>query len=168
VQLRQRISLISRLTPLSVDETREYVEYRLGVAGHSGPSPFSAEALPVIADFTEGIPRNINNFCFNVLSLACALGQKVVDLPLVEEVIRDLNINDLNLNDPNFHQHATEAPTSPSQSEQFLRVAAGQKAPGAYGMPYVAGNDARVTLTPAEAKAYMQELATQFKDWKRN
>ena len=32
-----------------------------------------------IARFTEGIPRNINNFCFNALSLACAMRQKTVD-----------------------------------------------------------------------------------------
>ena len=163
VQLRQRVSLISRLTPLSMDETREYIEYRLGVAGHSGPSPFSAEALPVIADFTEGIPRNINNFCFCVLSLACALGQKVVDLPLVEEVIRDLNISDLSVS-----QHMTGVSSLPSQKEDFLGVGGGQKLPTSYDVPYVAGSDAQVTLSPAEAKAYMQQLAMQFKDWKRN
>lgn len=163
VQLRQRVSLISRLTPLSVDETREYIEYRLGVAGYSGPSPFSAEALPVIAEFTEGIPRNINNFCFNVLSLACALGQRVVDLPLVEEVIRDLNISDLSAG-----QHTAGMSALPSQNEDFLRAGGAQNLAGSYDMPYIAGTDARVTLSPAEAKAYMQQLATQFKDWKRN
>jgi len=159
VQLRQRVSLISRLTPLTVDETREYIEYRLGVAGHSGPSPFSAEALPVIADFTEGIPRNINNFCFNVLSLACALRQRVVDLPLVEEVIRDLNISALCVS-----QHTAEVSSLPSHNEDLLHA----NVAASYDMPYIAGSDARVTLSPAEAKAYMQQLAMQFKDVKRN
>jgi type II secretory pathway predicted ATPase ExeA len=158
VQLRQRVSLIGRLTPLTIDETREYIEYRLGVAGHSGPSPFTAEALPVIADFTEGIPRNINNFCFCALSLACALGQKVVDLALVEEVIRDLNLN----------QFATEGLGLAPGNEPSARTGAGRGLPPSYDMPYIAGSDPRVNLSPAEARAYMQQLTMQFKDLKRN
>jgi general secretion pathway protein A len=158
VQLRQRVSLLNRLMPLSIDETRKYVEHRLSVAGHSGPLPFSAEALVDIARFTEGIPRNINNFCFNILSLGCALRQRVVDPTLVEEVIKDLDIN----------QHVTEVPPLQGPDRQFPHVASGVNLPASYDTPWVEGRAGRDTLTPAEAKAYMRQLAVQLKDWKRN
>jgi len=156
-QLRQRVSLLNRLTPLSVDETRKYIEHRMSVAGHSGPLPFSVEALEAIARFTEGIPRNINNFCFNVLSLGCALRQRVVDPTLVEEVIEDLDIN----------QHLTEVPDLQG-SDRLLHVATSRNLAAAHDTPWVAGSAGRDTLTPAEAKAYMRQLAVQLKDWKRN
>ena len=154
-QLRQRVSLLCRLTPLTVHETCKYIEYRLSVAGYSGPSPFSAEALAAIARFTEGIPRNINNFCFNLLSLGCALRQRTIDMNVVDEVINDLDIR----------QHMSELPHPPGGSlrdDVFRNLAA------SYDTPFVAGTDARDTFTPAEAKAYMRQLVAQLRDWKRN
>jgi general secretion pathway protein A len=157
-QLRQRVSLLNRLTPLSIDETRKYIMHRMNVAGHSGPLPFTAEALVDIARFTEGIPRNINNFCFNVLSLGCALHQRVVDPMMVEEVIRDLDIR----------QHMTEVAPDPASDREPLHVATSKDFPAAYDATWAAGSAAHDTLTPAEAKAYMRQFAVQLKDWKRN
>jgi general secretion pathway protein A len=157
-QLRQRVSLLNRLTPLSVDETRKYIEHRIRVAGHTGPTPFSNEALVAIARFTEGIPRNINNFCFNVLSLSCAVRQKVVDLSLVEEVINDLDIN----------QHVTEvAPARPVDFEELASMMGGNPALARMATP-AASNDRLDSLTPAEARAYMQQLSGQLKDWQHH
>jgi len=148
-QLRQRVSLLIPLTPLSIDETRAYIEHRLTVAGHSGPSPFSREALFAIARFTEGIPRNINNFCFNLLSLSYAQGQRVVDLKVVEEVINDLDIS----------QHVTELPLHPPSDGKPLHVAETR---------HIARSNSCDPLTPLEAKAYLQQLVVQLRDSKRN
>jgi general secretion pathway protein A len=157
-QLRQRVSVLGRLTPLSIDETRKYIEYRLSVAGHSGPLPFSAEALLAIARFSEGIPRNINNVCFNVLSLGCALRQPVVDLKLVDEVINDLDIK----------QHVTEVPDSLGSRPESLDQFSTRDFPSLYTTPWAVESAARDTLTLAEAKAYMRHLAVQLRGWKRN
>ena len=157
-QLRQRVSLLNRLTPLSVDETRKYIDHRLKVAGYAGGPLFTAEALVAIARFTEGIPRNINNFCFNVLSLSCALHQKAVDLALVEEVINDLDIS----------QHVTEvAPSRPVDFQEMASMMAGNpsQARMAASGP---GGDRLDSLSPAKAKAYMQQLSGQLKDWQHN
>lgn len=158
VQFRQRVSLLGRLKPLSRDETRKYIEYRLRVAGHSGSLPFSAEALLTIAHATEGIPRNINNLCFSVLSLGFALGQPIIDTALVQEVIKDLDI----------YQHVTDVPNLPASGGPSLHPAAITDLATAFETPYVAGSAARDTLSPAEAKAYMQQLAVQLRDWKKN
>lgn len=157
-QLRQRVSLLNRLTPLTVDETRKYIDYRLHVAGHAGAPLFAPEAVVAIARFTEGIPRNINNFCFNVLSLSCAIRQKVVDLALVEEVIEDLDIN----------QHVTEvAPAKPLDFEALASMMGGNPSQARMAGP-AAPSDRLDALTPAEARAYMQQLSVQLKDWQHN
>ncbi len=54
---------------------------------------FTREALALIAQYSEGIPRNINNLCFNSLSLGCALKQKTIDCDIVREVVADLDLD---------------------------------------------------------------------------
>ena len=44
-QLRQRISTISRLSPLSLNETRAYINHRLRTAGYRGADLFSPGAV---------------------------------------------------------------------------------------------------------------------------
>jgi type II secretory pathway predicted ATPase ExeA len=92
VQLRQRISTVCRLEPLSAEETVAYVDYRLKQAGYEGKPLFAKYALAMIAEASHGIPRNINNLCFNALSLCCALKSKQVDDSMVSEVIGDLHL----------------------------------------------------------------------------
>jgi len=95
VQLRQRIAILSRLEPLSAEETEQYIGYRLGVAGYDGGPLFTSEATAIIAARSRGIPRNIDNLCFNTLSLGCALGRKKVDGAIVLEAVRDLDVEPL-------------------------------------------------------------------------
>jgi len=93
-QLRQRISLVVRLEPFSPEETRAYINHRLKVAGYSRSGPFTPEAMAMIAARGKGIPRDINNICFNALSLGFAL-QKKIDGATVQEVLADLNLGTL-------------------------------------------------------------------------
>jgi general secretion pathway protein A len=154
-QLRQRISMLNRLEPLPPNEVKNYVAHRLGVAGYQGPSLFTTGALAEICEFTEGIPRNVNNFCFNALSLACAMGQKVVDSALVQEVIGDLDISKLGSGIQNAVPQV-EIPAMPEIRRTPMPVGAPTNSlRGRNG-----GN-----LSPAEAKAYMQEISERLKDW---
>ena len=89
-QLRQRIAIRSRLDALPPDEVIRYVDYRLRVAGCEGSGLFTHAALGLIAERSRGIPRLINNICFNALSLGCAQQQSQIDFELVEEAARDL------------------------------------------------------------------------------
>ena len=93
-QLRQRISLFARLEPFSLEETPAYIDHRLKVAGYAGPALFTPEAMEMIATRGKGIPRDINNICFNALSLGFAL-QKKIDGAIVQEVLADLNLGAL-------------------------------------------------------------------------
>jgi len=92
VQLRQRISTICRLKPLSAEEAVAYIDYRLKLAGYEGEALFTEDALKAITEACGGIPRSINNLCFNALSLCCALSCKQVDADMVAEAIADLQL----------------------------------------------------------------------------
>jgi general secretion pathway protein A len=92
VQLRQRISTICRLKPFSAEETVAYIDYRLKLAGYDGEALFTEDALKSITEASGGIPRSINNLCFNALSLCCALNRKQVDANMVAEAIADLRL----------------------------------------------------------------------------
>jgi len=148
-QLRQRVSILHGLEPLPSWEIKNYIEHRLRVAGYDGDSLFTAEVYEVIAEFSEGIPRNVNNFCFNALSLACALRKKIVDMDVVKEVISDLDISKL----------VSGIPTG----TEVLGVAQ-RRLPNSFPAARARNNGGEI-LTPEEAKAYMQQLALKLKNW---
>jgi general secretion pathway protein A len=92
-QLRQRVSIFARLAPFSREDTQLYIEHRLRTAGYTFEMPlFTRDALALIADSSEGIPRKINTLCFNSLALGCALQRKPIDTEVVREVIGDLDL----------------------------------------------------------------------------
>jgi AAA domain len=92
-QLRQRVSIFSKLMPFSREDTELYIEHRLRTAGYAFAGPlFTREALALIAESSHGIPRNINNLCFNALSLAYALQRKPIDGEVIRAVIADRDL----------------------------------------------------------------------------
>jgi general secretion pathway protein A len=93
LQLRQRISIAARLEPFTERETAAYIRHRLTIAGYDeNSSLFSQPAIEMIARYSEGIPRNINNLCFNALALGCALKQKTIGPDVLREVVTDLDL----------------------------------------------------------------------------
>ena len=92
-QLRQRVSIFSELTPFSREDTQLYIDHRLRVAGYTFAGPlFTRDAVALIADASHGIPRNINNLCFNALSLAYALQRKPIDSEIILAVVADRDL----------------------------------------------------------------------------
>lgn len=93
-QLRQRLSCMIHLQRFTPGETALYIAHRLATAGYSGKTSdlFSLQALAAIAQLSEGIPRVINNLCFNALSLGYALEASQIDLAIIEEAAGDLGI----------------------------------------------------------------------------
>ena len=88
-QLRQRISFAIRIEPLTSEEITAYVDHRLWVAGYKGASLFSIGARTLLAEQSEGIPRNINNLCFCAMSLAWATKQKIIDREMMREALEE-------------------------------------------------------------------------------
>jgi len=95
VQLRQRIAVLSNLQSLTPAETAEYVEYRLRAAGWSGNLLFTTDAIERIAESSAGVPRSINNLCFNAMLESFHRGLEIVDADIVTEVAGKLNLESL-------------------------------------------------------------------------
>ena len=93
VQLRQRIAALANLKSLTPTETAAYIEHRLRAAGWSDKMIFSSDALDLIAESSGGVPRSINNLCFNSLLAAFHHGLEVVDADIVKEVADRLNLD---------------------------------------------------------------------------
>jgi general secretion pathway protein A len=66
-QLSQRITVRHHITPLTRDETIQYIYHRLKVAGASENIVFANGALNEIYRFSRGIPRMINVICDQAL-----------------------------------------------------------------------------------------------------
>ena len=91
-QLLQRITVVKHLEALSPEETAGYIKHRLKVAGHRGEAIFEPEALALVAERSQGVPRNINKICFNALLEAHAQGRHTVSPDIVEKADHKLDV----------------------------------------------------------------------------
>lgn len=83
--LRQRIALHFHLQPLSLEETMEYLDYRLTAAGGS-PGLFTPDAVQAIQELSGGVPRRINAIATNALLVAYGNDAAVIDAAIIQEV----------------------------------------------------------------------------------
>jgi general secretion pathway protein A len=92
ISLRQRVSTIVSLPPLTLTSTKEYINYRLEQAGATG-KVFSDEAHKLIYDFTSGTPRLINVICDNALLEGALLKKKIIEESVIKRVGEELMFN---------------------------------------------------------------------------
>jgi type II secretory pathway predicted ATPase ExeA len=89
--LRQRIGIQYHLQPLSLEETMEYLDFRLQVAG--GPQGlFSPEAIQMIRELSEGIPRRINTVATHALIIGYGKDAAWIDETIIEEVRAEMEV----------------------------------------------------------------------------
>jgi type II secretory pathway predicted ATPase ExeA len=93
-QLRQRLSLRAKTHPLTLEETKAYIQQRLRIAGASGQQIFDADSLVEIHRYANGIPRVINLLCEHCLVSAFVDQQKVIVSSVVETVARDFDLSE--------------------------------------------------------------------------
>lgn len=88
--LASRVRWATTLEPLhGVNEVREMIEYRLGIAGLTkGVQLFKPEAIEAIYQHSGGVPRQIVNLCSMCLDQAPRLDKRLIDLDIVERVAR--------------------------------------------------------------------------------
>lgn len=169
-QLKQRISLLSTLTPLPPEEIARYMNHRLRAAGRQEGSPFTGAAVKMIAEMSEGIPRNINNICFAALSMGCALRQKMVDSDVLQQVAADFDLSGLR-SEPGatVHHHETLSFASSASDAQslFTRSAPANLGPVAVkprGSEHANPQHSNPQLSnPDDALAYIQDFIRRFK-----
>src|ERR1700677_1818565 len=115
-QLRQRITLRCRTSPLTLEETFGYIAERLRIAGANGEPIFSKEAIETVNLYSRGIPRVVNLLCEHALINAYVDHLRPVPAHLVEEVAREFQLDEI---EPVLPAHGSNG-TSQSVDTQAL------------------------------------------------
>jgi general secretion pathway protein A len=93
-QLKQRVAVRSRLAPLDLEQTGTYIQHRVNRAGCKIPAEtlFPPETVALIAHYSGGIPRLINNLCENSLIYAFTAQTTTVTTEFVRDAAIDLRL----------------------------------------------------------------------------
>jgi general secretion pathway protein A len=89
--LRQRIGIRFHLNRFDLEETRQYIHFRLRTAGARHLNIFSGEAIALIHEASQGTPRLINIIGDHALLTGFAENKPVIGADLVRESIDDLH-----------------------------------------------------------------------------
>lgn len=141
--LRQRISLISRVEPLSEEETVAYIRHRLKVAG-TERHLFSKPALREIHRFSRGYPRLINIICDRALLTGYVRGLNKITPTHVRECGREMLL-------PGESIELNQSP--PKQPEQVSSVLTAGEHPEKPELMPLVQPPATSTETPLRSRA---------------
>lgn len=89
--VRQRLTLNYNLDPLTPEETGEYIQHRLKVAG-TIETIFDTSAVQEIFMYSGGFPRRINIICDHSLLSGYVKDKKTINDLMVRECARELKI----------------------------------------------------------------------------
>lgn len=85
-----RISFKYTLHPLTLEETREMIEFRIRQAGYQSKMHlFLKEGIGEIYGVTQGYPRRIIMLCHKALKELILKNKSVVDAGLIEEIVQN-------------------------------------------------------------------------------
>jgi type II secretory pathway predicted ATPase ExeA len=118
-QLRQRITLRCKTVPMTKEQTDDYIQERLRIAGADSQGViFPPKTIEMIHYFSMGIPRVINLLCEHALINSFVDQQKTVEAKVVEDVAREFQLDELEpLAPPAIPRPDAEV----FQSEQFIQ-----------------------------------------------
>jgi general secretion pathway protein A len=120
-QLRQRLTLRAKTHPLTIDETKAYVQQRLRIAGSDGRQIFDPEALTTIHKYSAGIPRVVNLLCEHCLVSAFVDQKSTITAQIVDAVAGDFDLSD---NTASGAMTAAPVAQAPTNGEKFDLVEA--------------------------------------------
>jgi general secretion pathway protein A len=90
-QLRQRVIANYHLGPLNADETRSYIEHRLGLVGWQSDPGITTEAHTRIHERAGGVPRQVNLLCDRLLLGAMLDEMHEIDAGFVDAVAAEMS-----------------------------------------------------------------------------
>jgi hypothetical protein len=88
------LTLRAKTHPLTLEETKAYIQQRLRIAGSNGQQIFDPDSLVAIHRHASGIPRVINLLCEHCLVSAFVDQQKLIAPAVVDSVARDFDLGD--------------------------------------------------------------------------
>jgi general secretion pathway protein A len=117
-QLRQRITLRCKTTPLTQEQTRDYISERLRIAGATGEPIFGKEAVEAVHLYSLGIPRVVNLLCEHSLVNSFVEQKRQVTAKIVEDVAHEFQLDEVDQVTP---QGGTRIDQEVYNSETFLQ-----------------------------------------------
>jgi len=87
--LNQRIGVRCELSPLVLEDTAKYINFKLEKGGKQGSVAFSKSAIKRIWKESRGLPRLINHICAHALDGLAFSDSNVVSVDMVNEVCCD-------------------------------------------------------------------------------
>jgi type II secretory pathway predicted ATPase ExeA len=87
-QFAQRVTATYHLDPMDLPTTRHYIRHRLEHVGGTGQE-ITSQAIQLIFETSQGIPRVINKICDLALVYTASAGEQKVSLATVNELISD-------------------------------------------------------------------------------
>ncbi len=95
-QLKQRIALRCHLEPLTLEETQNYIQRRLKIAGcPEDGALFSEAAMLTLFHHSKGIPRLVNTICENALIAGFAKQASTISPEIIEGIATDLRLGQM-------------------------------------------------------------------------
>lgn len=145
-QLKERITHSFRLEPLTAQETREYLMFRLRAAGYRGPDLFTDAIIREIARISGGLTRRINLITDKALLAAFSENTHSIRQKHIDAAIRDSE----------FAQKHLPPTTRPRLLQGVVLIVVGMAAGAALYAILGAGNkpggvETAVTATPPAA-----------------
>ena len=87
-QFAQRVTATYHIEPMDLKTARQYIRHRLMHVGGTG-NEISPQAVRLIHETSQGIPRMINKICDLALVYTASAGHKTVSLTTIKELIDD-------------------------------------------------------------------------------
>lgn len=133
-QLRERITHSFGLAPLTANEVREYLMFRLRAAGYHGPDLFSDKIVSMISRASGGLTRRVNLIADKALLAAFSENTHTLKPRHIEAALRDSEFSHVAVR------------SAPAVRWTWLLAALGGAALGAAGYAWIA---AQLTPPPA-------------------
>ena len=92
--LVQRMQLIWRLSPLTLQQCIEYTQFRIQAAG-GDIWLFDKVAIEILYKASNGLPRVINNICDVALLLGCAAGRNKITRDIMMQAIDEVKMPEI-------------------------------------------------------------------------
>jgi type II secretory pathway predicted ATPase ExeA len=96
-QLKQRITVRCKTEALTLQETHDYIQSRLNIAGASGRPMFEFQAMNTVYRCSRGVPRVVNLLCEHALINAYADEVHLVPAHIVEGIAHEFQFDNESL-----------------------------------------------------------------------
>jgi general secretion pathway protein A len=122
--LQPRVTVRCKTAPLTLQDTRDYIEHRMKVAGAKAEFIFTPEAAGAVHLHSRGIPRVVNLLCAHALASAGLRGVPHVFARMIEEAAAKVPFTGANPSTPRSRgSHrgngaAPKPPASPSTANR--------------------------------------------------